>query len=690
MCKLFQYLYFCIAFFFLFMIPVRAYIDPSVMSYAIQAIAGIAIALGTVFGLYWRKLLKFLRTIFRVRANKHAVNESDEISFTDPDTKKVMTPKDIKDKEVKESTGKYLSVNRDNNSQNEATEDKQSYGKKFIAIALDLLPGFLIVCTITYMLCYYAPLEIYMNNKIEFWYDYSVLQPELLKLCWTFLKVGFLIVIAFYVIHKKLYKGALFVGVTSLVILYLQGNYFASKLPGMDGSEIDWTQYMPEMEQSAILCLVVIIIVAILFRVLKNKKFTYVVDFTCVLITTMLAISLMDINKKQNGTEKKNDNYAITKNNEYDYSSEKNFIIFIVDAFDSFTFNNIVSENDEYKEMFDGFTYYPDTVGAYPYTSRSIPFIMSGKWYENEGDFKDFESQAVAESPILNSLEEQGYRLDAYEDEFLYDEDLSRYSNAIETETLLSNKYKLRDEELNIALFKYMPYFLKGNYEVNLDSFNELKKTKESDIEYFSMNDTDFYNDLLNNEITTTDQKVFKFIHIEGAHIPFNLDENVNGIEGGTYVQKQKATLTILNQYMQKLKKFGVYDNSTILIMGDHGYDPNTDNEYATIECRSNPLLMVKSADEHHELTWNDAPVSYDDLQGAYQNLLDGSSGENAFDGLTEDNDRRRFLLFKWSEENVMTEWYQNGTANDMSQMKPSGKEYKYTGNHLKQNLEGH
>ena len=124
--------------------------------------------------------------------------------------------------------------------------------------------------------------------------------------------------------------------------------------------------------------------------------------------------------------------------------------------------------------------------------------------------------------------------------------------------------------------------------------------------------------------------------------------------------------------------------------MGDHGYDPNTDNEYATIECRSNPLLMAKSADEHHELTWNDAPVSYDDLQGAYQNLLDGSSGENAFDGLTEDNNRRRFLLFKWSEENVMTEWYQNGTANDMSQMKPSGKEYKYTGNHLKQNLEGH
>ena len=54
--KLFRYLYFSVAFFFLFMVPVRAYIDPSVMTYAIQAVAGVAIALGTVFGLYWRKL----------------------------------------------------------------------------------------------------------------------------------------------------------------------------------------------------------------------------------------------------------------------------------------------------------------------------------------------------------------------------------------------------------------------------------------------------------------------------------------------------------------------------------------------------------------------------------------------------------------------------------------------------------
>ena len=680
--KLFRYLYFSVAFFFLFMVPVRAYIDPSVMTYAIQAVAGVAIALGTVFGLYWRKLLKVLRTVFRVRSNKHAENESDEISFTDPETKKVTTPKDIKEKEVKESIGKYLSVNRDNKKQ-EISEDKMSFGKKAVTIGLDLLPGLLIVCAITYMLCYYAPLEIYMNNKTEFWFDYSVLQPQLLELCWTFLKIGFLIVIACYAIHKKLYNGALFAGVSSLVILYIQGNYFASNLPVMDGTEIEWANYMPEMEQSAILCLSVIIIVAILFRVLKNKKFTYVIDFTCILITAMLVVSLTDINKNTNGTQVKQNDFVVSKNNQYDYSSDKNFIVFVVDAFDSQTFNGIVSNSNEYKEMFDGFTYYPDTVCAYPFTSRAIPFILSGKWYENEGEYKDFEAEAISDSPLLNSLEQQGYRLDAYEDEFLFDTNMSRYSNVVKIPTKLSSKYKLREEELNLALFKYLPFFMKENKEINLESFSDLKETEDSDVDFFKMSDSDYYNDLLNSEITTTDQKVFKFIHIEGAHVPFNYDEDMNPIADGTYEQKQRATLTILKQYIQKLKDSGVYDNSTIMIMGDHGYN------YDDLEGRQNALLMVKSENEHHELQWSDLPISYDDLQGSYQNLLNGLDSEHAFDGLTEDNQTRRYLLFSYTEENLITEYYQMGYATNLETMQPSGKKYKYKGKHLKDNLEG-
>jgi len=42
-----------------------AYVDPSVMSYTVQAIAGVAIALGVVFGVVWRKIKKGANKVLR-------------------------------------------------------------------------------------------------------------------------------------------------------------------------------------------------------------------------------------------------------------------------------------------------------------------------------------------------------------------------------------------------------------------------------------------------------------------------------------------------------------------------------------------------------------------------------------------------------------------------------------------------
>ena len=42
-----------------------ASIDPSVMSYTVQAIAGVAIALGVVLGVFWRKVKKGTNKVLR-------------------------------------------------------------------------------------------------------------------------------------------------------------------------------------------------------------------------------------------------------------------------------------------------------------------------------------------------------------------------------------------------------------------------------------------------------------------------------------------------------------------------------------------------------------------------------------------------------------------------------------------------
>ena len=55
------------------------YIDPSVMTYAIQAIAGIAIAVGAFVGIYLRKAKKKINKKLNIDENKNKEVETDEI-----------------------------------------------------------------------------------------------------------------------------------------------------------------------------------------------------------------------------------------------------------------------------------------------------------------------------------------------------------------------------------------------------------------------------------------------------------------------------------------------------------------------------------------------------------------------------------------------------------------------------------
>lgn len=57
------------------------YIDPSVMTYAIQAGAGIVIAIGAFVGLYFRKAKKKVNKKLGIDENRNKEVESDDIEI---------------------------------------------------------------------------------------------------------------------------------------------------------------------------------------------------------------------------------------------------------------------------------------------------------------------------------------------------------------------------------------------------------------------------------------------------------------------------------------------------------------------------------------------------------------------------------------------------------------------------------
>ena len=74
-------------------ITAKAYIDPSVVTYLIQALAGVMVAVGAAVGIFWRKISRKLKYLFGIHNEKNIVWESDDIQVYD-------MPKDKKHENV--------------------------------------------------------------------------------------------------------------------------------------------------------------------------------------------------------------------------------------------------------------------------------------------------------------------------------------------------------------------------------------------------------------------------------------------------------------------------------------------------------------------------------------------------------------------------------------------------------------
>ena len=195
--KTFRYIYFSAAFLLLFTVPVQAYIDPSVMTYAIQALAGIAIALGTFFGLYWRKIRKPVLRFFNLEETAGKEEESDELVYFDPsvmkEERKITVQKDLNAKDGVKTKGKIR------------------------IILEDMVPALFITLSGCFMLCIYAPLDLYFNNKNEFWFNLQILFPQLIRMMCMIAPAVLAVYLICRLISRKLYSALIFVTTLMLV-----------------------------------------------------------------------------------------------------------------------------------------------------------------------------------------------------------------------------------------------------------------------------------------------------------------------------------------------------------------------------------------------------------------------------------------------------------------------------------------
>jgi hypothetical protein len=74
-------LYFVVCGLFLMARPAYAYIDPSVMTFAVQVVAGVAVAVGAVAGVMWRRAKKKVQEKLGIDENAGKEVEEDIVEI---------------------------------------------------------------------------------------------------------------------------------------------------------------------------------------------------------------------------------------------------------------------------------------------------------------------------------------------------------------------------------------------------------------------------------------------------------------------------------------------------------------------------------------------------------------------------------------------------------------------------------
>ena len=274
---------------------------------------------------------------------------------------------------------------------------------------------------------------------------------------------------------------------------------------------------------------------------------------------------------------------------------------------------------------------------------------------------------------IFQELNLRGYRMGLYDPEFSFVTSLDGKFENVSSESRILYPAQYVVMQIKMTGYRYFPYDLKRSCYMTPEQLYLASVKSNGQEQYYSMDNEVFLERLKEKEVSYSENSCFRYIYVRGAHEPFIYEAQSPQIENSSYESSIEYCVTMAGTYLQKLKTAGVYDNTAILFLADHGYADNN----ASFG-RQNPILLVKGIGEKHPFKTSEAPISHEDLQQAFRKLLDGIGGSAVFDWEENTPRERRFLFFEYEKEEHMTEYYQTGHAADETTMVSTGRVFDY------------
>lgn len=626
---------------FAFVKPAYAYVDPSVMTYAIQAFAGVAVALSTVLGVVFRRTRKKLFRVLGIDENArkdvdprlHRVDASGGIVRTGVD--------DVIDCNAAVS--------------NASARGQFDYSLKTRIGLAAIVSGFL-----SFTLCFAAPAEIVSASAGSLVARLVDVLPVIVGM---FLLVWILLAAVACLFKKRAFAVVVAVVFSVALSCYTQALFMNVGLPQADGGVVHWDDYttITVLSAAAWLALIALSVVAVIRYPRKAQMGFCLVALALVVVQGAGVASLFV--GESGASNVAGRTMMVSEKGLLDVSAKTNVVEFVLDNYDTALLEQAVSEEPEMFDGFEGFTWFKDSAGSMIPTRYGNVFLLTGVLPREDEPFSAFLANRYARSPYLGDIRKAGYDVGVYSDtlgeQYLSADEaiqhLYRYtSNIAPLDRDVMDVPATAASLLRCALYRDLPWLVKPlawfyTDEVNRSMFGSGRAA--SDKTPYLMDDGSLLSRLRTEGLSTNDQDAsYRYIHVIGAHDPFSLDRNGEevGVGNSNPLDQAIGSMKIVETYINELKQLGVYDQTTVIVTTDHGSWWCQEGE---IDQPKSPIVLFKPAasvagGRDKPLTVSESPVSAGDILATVEEVIgapnSASFGESLVDKVEDGSHYRK------------------------------------------------
>ncbi len=475
-----------------------------------------------------------------------------------------------------------------------------------------VLLSFIVSFLPVFMILVFGPAEIFFANVTEFDFLYGEFAGYMAVVFLIFLMI-FTVLLSW--LPEKIYEIALSVLFVIAAAGYLQVMFFNKNLDLLGVNPDGY--HVPLMQGIWNLIIWMAVLVAvIMLSVWKKEIWKKVLLYLSMLLVGMQAVALVSllVTAPEEAYERAKVDDRLWGKDQYTVSADKNIIVFVLDYFSSLYLQQMMAVYPDGADCLHDFTYYSNADCTYYGTFPSLAHMLTGGEVDttvsNSEWCRDIWDNDLTEQ-FYQELHANQYKVNVYTTDF----DVLTVGNgcAILRDKVSNITDEPREVEVDTGLllktltkmscYRMAPDLLKTQFYTNVSEYSLIVQDMGQGIAHTN---SDFFAALQDEGLKEDDSSnYFIFQHLIGTH-EFNTDEHGKYQEKTSVEETARGCMTIMEKYLDELKRLGVYDDATIIITADHGGDWKEDMQV---------IYFIKQPGEVHDASpVTNAPISHCDL----------------------------------------------------------------------------